>query len=227
MRYSYISLIACVIYIFLHTVISAGDRNAVELPDVTLGKDNNVSISIERMHSVRDFADKPLELKDVSQLIWAAGGTKIDAVTGASRSYPSAGACYPLEFHLVAGNIKGLSPGIYRYDNKHHVLRKTVDGDMRKKLAEQAYGQKMFRTAPCCIVITSVNSRTTSRYPDRGSAYIYIDAGHSGQNIYLTAAASGYATVAVGAFNDSGISTLLKLPRTETPVILYPLGYPE
>ncbi|HXF91439.1 MAG TPA: SagB/ThcOx family dehydrogenase, partial [Nitrospiraceae bacterium] len=74
------------------------------------------AISVEqallKRRSVRQFSDAPLTLDDLGQLLWAVQG-----VTDQSglRTAPSAGALYPLEVYVLAGNVQGLSIGLYRY----------------------------------------------------------------------------------------------------------------
>ena len=78
------------------------------------GHDSLTSIeqALLKRRSVRDYKDEPLTLTEVSQLLWAAQG-----ITDPRdfRTSPSAGALYPLEVYVVAGNVDNLSDGIYKY----------------------------------------------------------------------------------------------------------------
>jgi nitroreductase len=53
-----------------------------------------------------------------------------------------------------------------------------------------------------------------------------MEAGHVGQNIYLQATALGLATVAVGAFKTDQLADALGLFNTETPLYIFPVGFP-
>ena len=64
-------------------------------------------------------SDEPMSLAALSQLLWAAQGVtrkmdKPDWWTGTewqgNEGAPSAGALYPLEVYVVAGNVEGLDP---------------------------------------------------------------------------------------------------------------------
>jgi len=75
--------------------------------------------SLEGRRSVREYTDSPLPPNDAADLLWAAQGAIGD---GSARTAPSAGATYPLTAWLVAGRVKGLAPGVYRYDQGRHEL---------------------------------------------------------------------------------------------------------
>jgi len=91
-----------------------------------------------RRRSVRDYALGSLTVEEVSQLLWAGQGET--AVSG-GRTAPSAGALYPLETYLVAGNVGSLPPGVYRYNPGTHELVRLRDGDVREQLAAASLGQ--------------------------------------------------------------------------------------
>ncbi|MFC2092212.1 SagB/ThcOx family dehydrogenase [Elusimicrobiota bacterium] len=198
----------------------------VKLPKPSIDDTRSLGTSINSMHSVRRYKERQLTVGDISNMLWAAGGTKVDGVTGASRTYPSAGACYPLEFFLVAGDIEDMNAGVYHYDIVSHDLKELKTGDMRSDMQSAAYGQSMLKNAPAIIVICAVFSRTTGRYGYRGRNYVYLDAGHAGQNIYLMASSLGLATVAVGAFDSFVLTRILDLPKIYEPIYVFPIGIP-
>lgn len=69
--------------------------------------------------STRNYKDEALTLVEISQLLWAVQG--ITHQVG-YRTAPFAGALYPLEVHMVVGNVDGLHAGIYRYRPQGHEL---------------------------------------------------------------------------------------------------------
>jgi SagB-type dehydrogenase family enzyme len=199
---------------------------AVSLPVPSVRGEVSVEAAIQNRRSVRSFSPRPLTLREVSQLLWAAGGKTIDGVTGPTRSYPSAGGVYPLSILLAAGAVIGLDPGIYRYDWRENALTLIRPGDHRSALARAAFGQGCVAAAPAVIVITGVLPRTAARYGERGeSRYVPMDAGHSGQNVSLQAPALGLGTVIVGAFRDETVKEVMGLER-DTPLYLIPVGHP-
>jgi SagB-type dehydrogenase family enzyme len=180
----------------------------------------SVEATLRRRRSVREYAGEPLTLEEVSQVLWSAQG-----VTGkeGERTAPSAGATYPLELDLVAGNVRDLPPGIYRYRPRTHALTRRRKGDLRVALAT-ACGQDWIASSPAILVITGVIRRTSGRYGDRAERYVVMEAGHAAENISLAAVALEMGTVVVGAFEDNEIAVILSLAAGERPLCLLPLG---
>jgi len=191
----------------------------IKLPEPDrLGKRRLEEVINER-RSVREYADSPLTIKEVSQLLWAAQG--VTSPNG-KRTAPSAGATYPMEIYIIAGAVEGLEAGVYHYLPYEHSLELTTKGDLRKEIYEASLWQEMLIEAPLSIVIAAEYERTTKRYGKRGIRYVHMEAGHIGQNIYLEATALGLGTVAVGAFDDKKVKNILKIQ--EEPLYIYPVG---
>jgi len=174
--------------------------------------------------STRNFKENPVNLKEISQLLWAAQGV---VRPGAYRTCPSAGALYPLELQLAAGSVDGLPTGFYRYDCANHAILLENDRDIRRDLASAALEQPAVSRAPATIAISAVFERTTRKYGQRGSRYVFIEAGHVAQNIHLQAVALGLGTVVVGAFSDEEVKAVLGLRPDESPLLLMPIGRPK
>lgn len=199
----------------------------VELPIPETAGIMSVEEAIQRRRSVRSYADEPLSLQDISQLMWAAQG--ITDPAGNLRAAPSAGATYPLEVYVVVGNncVTELTEGLYRYDPYKHQLECILKGDLRSSLADAALGQGWVKEAPINIVITAVYERTTGRYGERGIRYVHMEAGHVGQNLYLQAVARRLGMVVVGAFHDDQVQELLQLLKDQKPLYIIPVGHPR
>lgn len=178
--------------------------------------------ALQKRRSVREFGRSPLQLAEISQILWSAQG-----VTHAEgfRTAPSAGALYPLETYLVVGDVAGLPPGVYRYDPGGHELMLIRRGDLRARLAAAALGQSWIRGAPAVLAVTGVYRRTTGKYGERGRRYVHIEVGHAAQNVYLEATARGLATAMVGAFVDAEVVEVLGLPGDHAPLALMPFGH--
>ena len=93
--------------------------------------------------------------------------------------------------------------------------------------AEAALGQKMIKEAPAVLLYSAVFDRTVERYGERGRGYVYMDLGHSAQNVYLQTEALRLGTCVIGAFTDNRVSQALKLPANEEPLCIMPIGYPR
>jgi len=177
--------------------------------------------TIRQRRSLREYAPGPLTLDQVSQLLWAAEGvTHPEGL----RAAPSAGALYPLEVYLVAGEVEGLEPGVYRYLPRGHDLEPVVAGDRRSRLSKAALGQDCVRNAPAVIAFTAIYERTTKKYGERGIRYVHMDLGFAAENVYLQAVPLGLGTVMVGAFHDDQVREVLGASEEEHPLALLPVG---
>jgi SagB-type dehydrogenase family enzyme len=201
------------------------DRDqGIDLPKPFVDGDVSVESAIRERRSIRDFSKRSVSLADVAQLLWAAQGvTSRDG----SRAAPSAGALYPLELYLVAGNVESLPAGVFHYRPGEHRLRQMSDGDLRDALAAAALGQAWVRHAPAVLVIAGVYERSARKYGQRARRYTRIETGHAAQNVYLQATALGLGTVIVGAFEDTEIQQVLDLPSDHAPLALMPVGHPR
>lgn len=197
-------------------------QRRIPLPPPRLESEVSVEEALLKRRSCRSFAPFPLSLQEVGQLLWAAQG--ITDKTSGFRTAPSAGALYPLELYLVAGQVEGLSPGVYRYLPGEHALCEVLSGDRREELFRVALFQQWIREAPVVLVLTAVYERTTRKYGERGIRYVHMEAGHAAQNVYLQAEALGLGAVVVGAFEDSSVQRILELPANEHPLYLMPVG---
>jgi len=184
----------------------------------------SVEEALARRRSVREYADEPLTIEQVMQLLWAAQG--ITNAEHGFRTAPSAGGTYPLEIYLVArpSGVVGLDAGVYRYEPQNHSLISVISGDFSGQLMAAALGQEWVGAAPINFVITNIFERTTSKYGERGVRYVWQETGHAAQNIYLQAVALGLGNVVVGAFHDTEVQRILGLPDFEKPACVIPVG---
>jgi len=194
----------------------------VKLSELKVSSKSRIEELIEKRRSIRKYTDRELSESVISRILWAAQG--ISSEDGL-RTSPSAGALYPLEIHLVAGEGSGLEPGTYRYVPEEHIIVQEIAGDMREKLSKAALSQPMVKNAFVSIVISAVYPRITSKYGKRGIRYAHMEAGHAAQNVYLLGVELGVGTCAVGAFEDEEVRKVLKLPANEEPLYILPLGY--
>ncbi len=198
-------------------------EGVVTLPEPRLESGVSVEEALNGRRSVRAYADRPLALAEVGQILWAAQGVTDDA---GHRTAPSAGALYPLEIYVVAGSVEGLIPGVYHYRPGDHSLVRTGDGDRRAALQAAAVNQTAVGGAPATLVIVAVPERTTVKYGERGVRYVAMETGHAAENVYLQAEALDLATVTIGAFDDGEIGEIVGLPAEVDPFYLMPVGRP-
>jgi SagB-type dehydrogenase family enzyme len=194
-------------------------ENVIRLPEpATAGGPPLWQVVADR-RSVRAYRDAAMPLAALSQLLWSTHGATGLAGRRRLRTAPSAGACYPIDAYVVANNVGGLERGLYRYLADDHALMLMRKGDVGSEVARAAGGQAMCRNGAVTILWTAVVPRTTGRYGERGHRYIYLDAGHVGQNTYLAATALGYGCCTIGAFDDEAMNAVLGVEgKIETAV---------
>lgn len=196
------------ISVFLFLILSTESCAMVSLPEP--GHSGlTVEEAIRQRRSVRSYTDEALTLAEVSMILFAAQGITGEAGNRALRAAPSAGATYPFELYVFANRIEGLQPGLYRYLPHGHGLEMLRAGDFGEALSEACLDQSMPAEAACTLVLAAVPERTTDVYGQRGLMYIYMEAGHISQNIYLECASLGLGVVAVGAFHESDIDAII------------------
>ena len=203
------------------TVPSFKEGTTIKLPEPRYDGDVSLEQSLLQRRSTRSYTGEPLTLQEVSQLLWAAQGITDDR---GFRTAPSAGGLYPLEVYVVAGDVKNLAPGVYKYGADSHELIPITAGDRRSELADAALGQAWVKEGAIVIVFTAVYERTTGKYGERGIKYVHIELGHAAQNLCLQATAMGLGVVTVGAFHDEQVVELLNLSGDEQPLYIIPVG---
>jgi len=209
-------------------------QTMIKLPFPQLKGKVSLEETILRRRSVRRYRREPLDLSQLSQILWSAQG-----ITGTRgfRATPSAGATYPLEIFVVVGEqgIIGsqakqapaeLQAGIYHYEADSHSLSLHKPADLRPDLARATLDQEFIINAPVDIVICALFHRTSYRYGRRGERYVHLEVGHAGENIHLQAVALGLAAVEVGAFHDEEVRTVLGVDEQIKPLYIMPVGKP-
>ena len=192
----------------------------IKLPAPHFEEHMNIEEAMYGRRSIRKFLETPLEINEVSKILWAAMGK-----SQFKRTVPSAGARYPLELYVLVGNVEGINTGFYYYDWLEHSLEFIDKEDLREKLCHASLNQNFILKAPIDIVISADFERTTTTYDERGTRYTYTEAGHVGQNIYLACEALNLGTVAVGAFRDEEVKEVLNIVLD--PLYIMPIGHKD
>lgn len=182
-------------------------------PEQRDGKPMLEMIAQRRSH--REFFRQPITLPELSQLIWATQGITERAWGYDLRATPSAGALYPIETYVVVNRVNGLNPGIYHLNVKEYQLIFLKEGNFGEDLSNAGLGQEMLEEASCVFVWTAMVARSKWKYRERAYRYIYMDAGHIGQNLYLAATAMNLGCCTVGAFFDEEIDKLIGVDGKE------------
>lgn len=229
---------------FILTVVSLGiaAEGDIKLLQPSLKSDVSIEQALASRRSLRTYADTPVTLSDLSQLLWAAQGIT-DPEKG-FRTAPSGMARYPLKVYAAAFNVAGVPQGIYRYEPTDHELVLVTEGDTRDSFKRETRtaspeGRSTSASAsetaasrsgvaghadpiPTAAVMFVITADTKKAYASSG---YYLEAGHVAQNIVLQCVSldMGGVTTAGLSIADT-LKKMLKLPENEVPVYVIPVG---
>ena len=148
----------------------------------------------------------------------------------------------PVRENRTPGSVRGLlgnwqsyrdelyvasADGLFHYAPERHALEQLSSGDARLAVWEHGLKQDALRDAPAVLLVCAVYSRTETKYGQRATRYVHLEAGHAAQNLLLQAVALGLGGVPIGAFYDDDLSAALGLPADHAPLYLLAVGYPS
>lgn len=199
----------------------------IPVPELTLRQ------AISQRRSLRKYAAQALSLEELSFLLWAScwardfrSGKNIEVTF---RNVPSAGSRHPFECYLLINNVAHLAAGLYWYHPlKHGLIRLEAPEDIAQRILDGCMGQQMVADSAVTFILSARPYRAVWRYQQRSYRYLYVDAGHWGQNIHLAAEAVGAGACMIGAFMDEMMNASLGLDGEEEFVIyVAPVGKKE
>jgi SagB-type dehydrogenase family enzyme len=157
--------------------------------------------------------DTPLDLTNLTRILFCADGlTRRRRVSGEDyhfRSAASAGALYPVEIYLAAGEVEGLEAGLYHYSPADLKLRGLRRGDWRGLIARAAAMRPSIMDARAVLVMSAIFWRSTWKYRARAFRYCFWDTGTILANLLAATNAERITTEVITAFEDARIETLI------------------
>jgi SagB-type dehydrogenase family enzyme len=182
---------------------------------------------IRNRRSARNFRGMPADKEMLSLILkYSCGITNNDdPEINARRAQPSGGARYPIEVYpLVFKGSPEVPAGLYHYNVAAHALDVLWERPFSEADIQSLFMYPYVKEASFALIMTAVFARTQMKYAERGYRYILIEAGHIGQNIYLTAGAAGLACTASGTW-DRNLEKLIDIDGlTESPVYSLVVG---
>lgn len=184
----------------------------------------SLSQAIEQRRSLRSYSEQALTQDELSYLLWATQWVRDfrsnERMEVAFRHVPSAGARHPFETYLLINKVDGIKPGIYYYHPLKHGLVAFKEGEeWAETVCTASFSQEMVVKSAVTFIWTAIPQRTVWRYSQRGYRYLYLDAGHVGQNLHLAAEAIDSGACMIGAFYDEGLNEILELNGKDKFVI--------
>jgi len=191
----------------------------IPLPD---GKDlqlDNVNLIklVESRETRRNYSETPLSMQELSFLLWGTQGVKsVTEKPATRRTVPSAGSRHAFETYLLINRVAGLEPGLYRYMALEHQLAKLqAPPDINSILTIACKNQAHVRNSAVTFFWVAVPMRMVWRYCQRGYRYMFLDAGHVCQNLYLLAEAINCGVCAIAAYDDDLVNAALGVDGEE------------
>lgn len=190
-------------------------RAAVALPRVRAVPADRLALIATR-RSVRRYAARPLPLDALVGVLAALDGGAAPRLSAALRP------------HLLVHEVAGLARGVYRVLPGSLALQRR-DDDQRRASRAVALEQDVIGEAAAVVVLAADRAAIAAdpAGPARGYRHAFIEAGRTGERVYLEAAARGLACCAVGAFYDDEAAALLGVDPMRTWVLHFAaLGVP-
>jgi protease I len=193
----------------------------VQLPDPVTTSAVSLERALLEQRSVRAPAPDRLEMAKISQLAWAAQGSRMPDATGTTPGSMPPNEPLPMRLYFV------LPEGIYQYEPVGHALQPLSEGDVRQSLAEAVTNQPGIATFGGTQVIISASLRDFSaRFGDRARAIMMMEAGRMSQSIQLQASALGLGYISLDDPDSAAIRRVIRVARNLDPLYIAFIGYP-
>lgn len=181
-------------------------KHMIPLPSVQTQSGLTGLLSSRSSTKTFDVA-RTLEVKEVATLLWATSGS----TQPPHRTCPSARAAHPLVVTLIAGRVNGLEPGSYTYGSREHGLIPGPAGDHRSAIAAATLDAgDWLGDCPALLLLSADVCAARRRFPEQaaehGERFVWMEAGHAAQNLYLLAAEEHVGTCVVAGFDDESMA---------------------
>ncbi|HWQ05123.1 MAG TPA: SagB/ThcOx family dehydrogenase [Longilinea sp.] len=188
-------------------LIALSEADRVQIPAMDL------RTAIEERITVRHYSDEPISLEELSYLLWVTQGVRqVTARPVTLRNVPSAGARHAFETYLLVNRVSRLETGLYRYvAGEHALLLADSSADVNARVTRACFEQKQVASSAVTFFWAAVLERMYWRYSERGYRYLFLDAGHVCQNLYLAATSVGSGACAIGHYDDDLLNAALGL----------------
>jgi len=179
--------------------------------------------------SANDDDERTPDLATLSRVLYlSAGITKRKRHAGGEilfRAYPNTGALHHIDLYVVAGEIPGLSAGVYHFGPHDFALRRLREGDYRAVLVEASGQSPDLVGAAVIIASASTYWRNAWKYQARAYRHCFWDAGTLHANLLAVAGSAQLEPRLVMGFADRPVERLLGLdPEREGAIALVAIG---
>ncbi len=208
------------------------DLEAIPLPQGFPGNNLPALEAISRpgaAPAANGDGERTPDLATLSRILQlSAGITKRKRYPGGEtlfRAYPNTGALHHIDLYLVAGELPGLSAGVYHFGPHDFALRRLREGDYRAVLVEASGRNPDLVRAPVIIASASTYWRNAWKYQARAYRHCFWDGGTLHANLLAVAESAQLEPRLVMGFADRAVERLLGLdPEREGAIALVALG---
>jgi SagB-type dehydrogenase family enzyme len=160
---------------------------------------------LERRRSSRSPSGRAITCETLSALLWMSARNRRSTAAEpdvVDRPYPSGGAAYSLDIHLVLadGAVRSVPAGLYRYlPDTHRLESCPVPATDLRRFEAAACASTGSDRAPVVLVMTSRLLRQAEAYGELAYSLILKEVGGLFQTLYLVAEALDLGACAIGA----------------------------
>jgi len=165
---------------------------------------------LDNRQTTRSYSDEEMHKWELSLLLHYTQGVREKENGSHFRTVPSAGALHPFETRIVVNQVSGLESGIYRYLPLDHALvREECHSGNHTSVAHICRNPKLVASSAVSFIWTAVPERMIWKFGSRGWRYLFIEAGHICQNLYIACAGLSLGICAIGSYNDKDLNCIL------------------
>jgi nitroreductase len=188
-------------------------QSPIQLPAPQMTGGTPLMQALAQRHTTRAFADKPLPLQTLSNLLWAAFGVNRPHAQepGLGRTAPSALNRQEIELYVL------LADGVYVYQAEQNRLLPVVAKDLRSKA----------NAAAPHAGVTIAYVADIGHVADGNLDFGRVDTGFIAQNVYLFAASEGLnAWFYTFHGHEADMAKEFMLPEGKKPIYAQSIGFP-
>ena len=194
---------------------------SVSLPSPSLLGTLSVEQALKERRSRREYADTPLSLSELSQMLWAGQGQTTE---DGKRTAPSGRNIYPITLFVAVENVEGLTQGVYEYIPETHELKMLREGSVMSEW--EAITPQTYPTRASAVVFVNGNMlKPYESFGEKSRQVVAQESGHIGQNMYLQAESLSLAMLVMGGFSSDEARKILGTTEFDEVLYLIPIGH--
>lgn len=204
--------IGLLIFIAMTSITLFGQSIVLNKPNMDRG--SSMMEAFANRASNREFIETPLNLQDLSDLLWTANG--INRPEEGKKTAPSAMNSQDIDLYVAT------KEGCYFYDAKKHQLDMVCNEDLRALVGGK---QDFVLKAPVVLIMVSDISRFNHGDETLRMAWANMDAGYVSQNIGLFCAANNLNTVPRASMDKELLHRKMNLKESQKLILNNPVSY--